>query len=149
MPPEGDRREVEPRASPLLLCWALLLCCDWRASPVFFWHRASPFIPTSASLRRKISEHTSQFSEWHWFRIILSLVSFRCCFRPSRLGRWFRFILSLFVVRCQVLLFVGHPFGCGFVLSHFWLSLGVAFCRTSFWLWFLVNYALKRENTFS
>ena len=110
MPPE-----VEPRATPSIFCWALLLCRDWRASPVFFWHRASPFIPTSASSPRKITEHSSQFSDGRWFRPSLSLVVIGCCFYPSHLVRWFRLILSL--------VSLGVAFG-GFVLCFWWSVLG-------------------------
>ena len=70
-----------------------------------------------------------------WFRLILSLVGVRCCFKPSRLARWFRLILSLVGVRCcfwtfhltvvssyhivrpRQMLLLDVPFGGGFVLS--------------------------------
>ena len=65
-----------------------------------FFAKAPPSTSTSASLRRRISGRSPQFSEWRRFRTILPSVGVRCCFSPSRLVRWFRLILSLVGVRC-------------------------------------------------
>ena len=72
----------------------------------FFSQRDPPLTPTSASLPRKIIEHSPNFSKaggfvlsyrwlasgvafgrpvWRWFRLTILLVRVKCCFSTSRL----------------------------------------------------------------